>query len=133
VSKVFVTSGKRKSATARAVLNQEGKGVVTINGINLDVFSQKYLRMAVQVPIQLAGDSVKSVDIHVKVGGGGITTQADACALAIARALVKNDKKNEKVFLDYDRALLVADVRRKESAKPNRHGQARSKIQKSYR
>ena len=44
----------------------------------------------------------------------------------------KNDKLKE-IFLNYDRNLLVADVRRKEPSKPNRHGQARSKVQKSYR
>ena len=52
-----------------------------------------------------------------------------------AKALVeysKNSKLKEQ-FLEYDRNLLVADVRRKEPAKPNRHGQARAKRQKSYR
>jgi ribosomal protein S9 len=53
--------------------------------------------------------------------------------LAIARALVEKDKKLKEVFLDYDRQLLVADVRQKESAKPNSHGKARAKRQKSYR
>ena len=71
----------------------------------------------------------------MNVFGGGISSQADASRLAIAKGLVefsKNDKLKED-FLNYDRNLLVADVRRKESAKPNRHGQARAKRQKSYR
>ena len=86
-------------------------------------------------PLILAGDAANKVDIDVSVFGGGITSQAEAARLAIAKALVaftKNDKLKE-IFLGYDRNLLVADVRRKEPAKPNRHGQARAKIQKSYR
>ena len=44
----------------------------------------------------------------------------------------KSDRLKE-AFLKYDRTMLVADVRRKEPSKPNRHGKARSKRQKSYR
>ena len=81
----------------------------------------------------LAGDLANGVDIHVSVNGGGFNAQAEAARLAIARALVKHSKKLEKVFLTYDRHLLVADVRRKETRKPNTHGKARAKRQKSYR
>ncbi len=75
------------------------------------------------------------MDISINVAGGGISSQADASRLAIAKGLVefsKSEKLREE-FLNYDRNLLVADVRRKEPAKPNRHGQARAKVQKSYR
>ena len=81
----------------------------------------------------LAGDVAAGVDISVNVSGGGVSSQADAARLAMARALAKYSKKLEKVFLNYDRHLLVADVRRKEATKPNTHGKARSKRQKSYR
>ena len=95
----------------------------------------KISRLKLKEPLILAGDVANKVDIHVRVNGGGTTSQAEASRLAVAKALVdftKNDKLKE-VFLNYDRNLLVADVRRKEAAKPNRHGQARSKVQKSYR
>ena len=62
-----------------------------------------------------------------------MNSQAEAAALAIARAFAQHDKKLEKVFLDFDRQLLVADVRRREKTKPNCQGKARSKRQKSYR
>jgi len=78
---------------------------------------------------------VKNVDINVNVFGGGIASQAEASRLAIARALVeytKSERLKEK-FLKYDRHLLVADVRRKETRKPNSHSKARAKRQKSYR
>lgn len=128
------TSGKRKKAIARATLKQ-GNGLVRINSIPIDFIEPKISRLKLQEPLILAEDVANKVDIDVKVSGGGMTSQAEASRLAIAKALVeftKSDKLKE-VFLDYDRNLLVADVRRKEAAKPNRHGQARAKVQKSYR
>ena len=83
----------------------------------------------------LAGDAAQKVDINVKVIGGGMSSQADAARLAIAKSLVAVNKgsKLRDLFLQYDRNMLVADVRRKEARKPNRHGKARAKVQKSYR
>jgi small subunit ribosomal protein S9 len=90
--------------------------------------------MRMEEPIVLAGDFAKKVDIEVTVSGGGIASQADAVRLAIARGLVEySDGKFKDTFLNYDRQLLVADVRAKETSKPNSHGKARAKRQKSYR
>ena len=127
-------SGKRKMAIARATLKQ-GNGLVRVNSIPIDFIEPKISRLKLREPLILAGDVSSKVEIDVNVTGGGTTSQAEASRLAIAKALVnftKNDKLKE-VFLDYDRNLIVADVRRKEPAKPNRHGQARAKVQKSYR
>ena len=128
---LIMTSGKRKNAIARAILI-DGTGVVRINNMLLDTYEPAISRLRVQEPIVLLGDMSK-INIRVKVTGGGQVSQAEAMRLAVARALVKYDKKLEKVFLEYDRHLLVADVRRKETHKPNRHGKARAKRQKSYR
>ena len=127
-------SGKRKRAIARATLSQ-GNGLVRINHVPVDFVEPKLSRLKLREPLILAGDAANKVDINVSVFGGGVTSQAEAARLAIAKALInftKSDKLKE-TFLGYDRNLVVADVRRKEPAKPNRHGQARSKIQKSYR
>ncbi len=132
MSKKIIASGKRKTAVARAALGS-GNGEVLVNGVNLDVLTPEILRMRIQTPLILAEDIAKKVKINVRVNGGGVSSRAEACSLAIARALAKQDKKLEKVFLTYDRQLLVADVRRKEVVKPNTHGKARSKRQKSYR
>lgn len=129
--KIIHTSGKRKRAIARATL-KPGKGKVRINNKLIDTIEPKIVKMKLKEPLLLTEDA-DNFDINIKVSGGGISSQADAARLAIARALVKNNKKLEKIFLTYDRHLLVADVRRKESAKPNHHGQARAKRQKSYR
>ena len=127
-------SGKRKEAIARVTLSQ-GTGIIRINHVPIDFIEPKMSRLKLMEPLILAGDAAGKVDIDVEVSGGGISSQAEASRLAIAKALIefsKNDKLKE-IFLSYDRNLLVADVRRKEPAKPNRHGQARSHVQKSYR
>lgn len=125
-------SGKRKRSIARATL-RAGKGVVRINHLNVQMMNQHLPKMKILEPLLLAGPVAGTVDIEVSVRGGGIMSQAEASRLVIARALTQFDKKLEKPFLEYDRHLLVADVRRKETKKPNRHGKARAKTQKSYR
>ncbi len=125
------TSGKRKSAVARATL-KKGQGIVRINSKRLKVIKPEMQRLMIREPLVLAGDLSEKVDIEVNVTGGGKTSQAEASRLAIARALVKQEPKLEEKFLEYDRHLLVADVRRKEVNKPNR-SKARAKRQKSYR
>ncbi|MBS3098345.1 30S ribosomal protein S9 [Candidatus Woesearchaeota archaeon] len=134
MTKVVHTYGKRKRAIARVSL-KPGTGNIRINHKLLDFYTPKLSRMRLREPLLLAGDVVNSVDMDVNVFGGGIASQADASRLAIAKALVEYTKseKLKNTFLKYDRNLLVADVRRKEPAKPNRHGQARAKVQKSYR
>jgi small subunit ribosomal protein S9 len=130
--KKIVTSGRRKQSIARALI-KEGRGKVTINNLNLKVFKPDIARLKISEPLILAGDAVEKVDIDVDVRGGGFVTQADAARLAISRALVAYNSKLKEVFLNYDRHLLVADVRVKEAAKPNHHGKARAKTQTSYR
>ncbi|MBI2658168.1 30S ribosomal protein S9 [Candidatus Woesearchaeota archaeon] len=128
------TSGKRKRAIARATL-KPGKGLIRINSIPIESVQPRMSRLKLEEPLILAGEAAGKVDIDIRVAGGGTTSQAEASRLAISKALLsftKSDKLKE-AFLNYDRNLLVADVRRKEPAKPNRHGQARSKVQKSYR
>jgi len=129
--KLINTSGKRKRAIARAKL-AEGTGLVRINSLNIEQYEPAMLRMKIKEPLILAGEIASKVNINISVQGGGKTSQADATRLAIGRALVAYNNKLEKVFLNYDRQLLVADVRRKEVAKPN-DSRARAKRQKSYR
>jgi len=130
--KIIHTSGKRKTAIARATL-KEGSGEIRINGISIDVYQPRICRMKICEPLLLAGESVNKVKITVKVSGGGPNAQAEAARLAIARALAKSSKRLEEVYQKYDRHLLVADVRFKETHKPGRHGKARAHRQKSYR
>jgi len=130
--KNIITSGRRKRSVATAVLS-EGKGRVTINHIDLESYTPQLARLKVMEPLMLAGDTASKVNIDIRVNGGGFITQADAARLAIARALVIYSGKLKDVFKDYDRQLLVADIRVKEAGKPNHHGQARARTQTSYR
>ncbi|MBW2990842.1 30S ribosomal protein S9 [Candidatus Woesearchaeota archaeon] len=130
--KTITARGKRKRAVARASL-KPGKGAVIINNTELDNYEPKIYRLRIREPLLLAGEIANQIDIKVNVHGGGISSQSDASRLAIAKALAEYSPRLKKVFLDYDRQLLVADVRRKEVSKPGRHGQARGRRQKSYR
>lgn len=125
-------AGTRKKAVARATLSP-GNGVVRINGTLLDCYEPRFSRLKIVEALSIAGESAKKVDINVNVFGGGCNGQAEAARVAICKVLVGFEKKLQKAFMDYDRQLLVADVRQKEPRKPNRAGNARSKIQKSYR
>ena len=107
---------------------------VKINKLDLNSIPIEMVKLRMSEPLILADELAKEVDILVDVRGGGLTSQADAVRLAIARAL--NDYSKDKLkrkFLDYDRTLLVADIRKKEATKPNTSGNARAKRQKSYR
>ena len=131
--KVVHTSGKRKRALAKATLIP-GKGVIRINSQLLNLYQPELARMRIMEPLTIAEEFTKDVDIKVNVKGGGWQSQAEAIRLAISRALVEftNNKKLKQDFLNYDRHLLVADIRRKEAYKPN-DSKARAKRQKSYR
>src|SRR3989344_467958 len=134
-NKIVHVSGKRKKSVARATI-MSGKGQIRINKRLLQLYDPKLARMRIMEPLLIAGDDVvKKVKINVNVEGGGWNGQAEAARLAIARGLVQftGNKQLERSFLDYDRHLIVADVRQRETRKPNTHQKARSKVQKSYR
>lgn len=131
MNKIISVSGKRKRAIARAYL-KKGKGTVKVNNIPIEHFTPEIYTMKMMEPLILAGDTANKVNIKVSVFGGGTAGQADAARLSIARALAEYDPSLEQVFLEYDRNLLVADVRRNEPHKPNR-SKPRAKRQKSYR
>ena len=126
-------SGKKKTAVARATV-RSGKGRVRINTMPVEVVNPEVARDKIMEPLLLSGDVWKGLDIDVNVEGGGFMGQAGAIRMAIARALVKWTKKSSlrTTFLEYDRAMLTGDPRRKESKKPGGPG-ARRKKQKSYR
>jgi small subunit ribosomal protein S9 len=131
--KVINTSGKRKTAIARATF-RPGKGVIRVNSLILDVFSTDLARMKISEPLQLIPSALDGVDVSIKIRGGGVMGQAEAARTALARGIVQwhSDPRMKDVYLMYDRTLLVNDSRQKESKKPHGRG-ARKKFQKSYR
>ncbi|HEX5487910.1 MAG TPA: 30S ribosomal protein S9 [Rhodanobacteraceae bacterium] len=84
-------TGRRKTSAARVFLNK-GNGRIVVNGKPLDdFFGRETSRMIVRQPLELTQMADK-FDIQVNVTGGGITGQAGAIRLGIARALVEYDE-----------------------------------------
>lgn len=132
--KILLTSGKRKTAIARATV-KSGKGRIRVNNTPLEVLEPKIARNKIMEPLLLIGDEIwRQIDINVKVSGGGFIGQAEAVRTAIARALVKWTKsaRLRGILTDYDRTLIAGDARRKEPKKFGGPG-ARARDQKSYR
>ncbi|RLI24430.1 30S ribosomal protein S9 [Candidatus Bathyarchaeota archaeon] len=132
--RVLLTSGKRKTAIARALI-KPGKGRIRVNRVPIEIYQPEIAKEKIMEPLFLAGeDLLKEVDIDVKVSGGGFMGQAEAARTAIARALVKwyKDTRLQRIFTEFDRTLITGDPRRKEPKKFGGPG-ARARFQKSYR
>jgi small subunit ribosomal protein S9 len=132
--KITVSSGKRKTAIARATV-QEGTGRILINKVPLENYNPLIARQIIEEPILIAGSEITSkIDVRVNVRGGGTMGQAQASRMAVARGLVDFTKSADlrKQFVEYDRTLMAGDSRRKEKKKFGGPG-ARAKRQKSYR
>ena len=84
-------TGRRKSSVARVFL-RKGQGKITVNDRPLDeFFGRETSRMIVRQPLELTRSTDK-FDVLVTVEGGGITGQAGAIRLGIARSLVEYDE-----------------------------------------
>ncbi len=132
--KVLVVSGKRKTATARAVI-RSGVGKVRINLTPVEIYEPDIAREKILEPLLQVGGSVwRQVDLDVHTSGGGFMGQAEAARMAVANALLKWTKSAHlrTVFSEYDRTMIVGDSRIKETKKVGGVG-ARAKGQKSYR
>jgi small subunit ribosomal protein S9 len=78
--------GRRKTSVARIYVS-DGNGAIQVNKRSLEnYFPSEVLRMLVQQPLHQAGVA-EQYNIQVNVRGGGLTGQAEAIRLAIARAL----------------------------------------------
>ena len=111
-------TGRRKSSTARVFL-RKGSGNITVNGRPLDeFFGRETARMIVRQPLELT-QTTEKFDVKVTVEGGGITGQAGAIRLGIARALVEYDE-NLKVALR-KAGFMTRDAREVERKKVGLH------------
>jgi small subunit ribosomal protein S9 len=128
------TSGKKKTAIARATVT-EGEGRVRIDSRPIELIEPETARLKMLEPFRIAGENLRdSVDIDVTINGGGTMGQADAVRTALARGLVEytGDMELRDAYMQFDRTLLVNDVRQSESKKWGGPG-ARARYQKSYR
>ena len=110
----FVATGRRKKSVARVRLTT-GKGLITINGKNIDEYLQRdTLILIAKRPLVLT-ETADKYDVVVNVIGGGIAGQAGAVSHGIARALLKVSETYKKELKDA--GLLTRDSRMKERKK----------------
>lgn len=122
----FLTTGRRKEAVARVKLIPQGRGRILINGINCEeYFTTIDNLMQIKKPLNLT-QTLDKVDVKAKVWGGGISGQAGAVSLGVARALVEFNPSFRAALRKED--LLTRDPRAKERKKYGRKG-ARRKFQ----
>lgn len=126
---IIQTVGRRKEATARVVL-RHGDGEWAVNGRRLETyFPLLRHQKAAQKPLHVV-DSEGLFDVQVNVRGGGISGQADAVKLGLARALLEVDEEHKDALRD--EGLLTRDARVVERKKPGRP-KARKRFQFSKR
>ncbi|MBQ8172333.1 MAG: 30S ribosomal protein S9 [Mailhella sp.] len=107
-------TGRRKTAIARTRL-YTGSGQIEINGRPMEqYFPRKTLQMIVRQPLALT-KTAEQFDIKVNVCGGGISGQAEAVRLGIARALLQNDAAMRPALKKA--GFLTRDARKKERKK----------------
>jgi small subunit ribosomal protein S9 len=121
--------GRRKNAVAR-VFVKDGNGKITVNKKDLNTyFPIPTLQYVVNQPLELT-ESVGKYDIIANIDGGGVSGQAEALKLAIARALVKINAEHKIVLKA--KGLMTRDPRMVERKKPGQK-KARKKFQFSKR
>ncbi|GGH13886.1 30S ribosomal protein S9 [Silvibacterium dinghuense] len=125
----YYGTGRRKSAIARVFL-RPGTGNFTVNGKPSEVyFVTEQQRVSSRRPLGLT-ELTGSFDVVTTVRGGGVSAQADAVKMGIARALLEFNAELRKT-LKTD-GLLTRDARQKERKKYGQKG-ARARFQFSKR
>ncbi len=115
-------TGRRKSSVARVRI-RPGEGTIRINNRELDIyFTNTRQRNAVLAPLEQTGKRTE-IDVLIRVDGGGISGQADACKLGISRALKKYDEQLADGLRDS--GLLTRDGRMTERKKYGLRGARR--------
>lgn len=125
----YYGTGRRKNAVARVFL-RPGNGEIKVNDRAFeDYFPQPVLRMLIQKPLELT-ESVGKFDVQANIHGGGLTGQAGAFRLGIARALLEMDAAvRPKLKVE---GMLTRDSREVERKKYGQKG-ARARFQFSKR
>lgn len=109
-----MATGRRKTSVARVML-VPGEGKITVNRRDLaDYFPQDTLIKKIKYPLSLT-NTESSYDVIVRVSGGGVSSQAGALALGIARALLQADESHRSALKK--EGLLTRDPRMVERKK----------------
>jgi small subunit ribosomal protein S9 len=114
VDRPVQTVGRRKEAIVR-VRMVPGSGVFTLNGRTLDsYFPNKVHQQLIKEPLVVL-EKAEIYDVHARLEGGGVTGQAGALRLAIARALIELDDADRPVLKK--NGFLTRDARATERKK----------------
>jgi small subunit ribosomal protein S9 len=125
----FYATGRRKNAIARVYI-KPGKGTVVVNNRDLlEHFKRDTLLMVIEQPLAVT-ETLGKYDIKAHVNGGGLSGQAGALLLGIARALVKADEDLKSTLRK--NGFLTRDPRMVERKKCGQPG-ARKRFQFSKR
>lgn len=116
-------TGRRKTSTARVRI-KPGTGKFMVNGKEVDAFfvTEDTRRAAIE-PLNVT-ETRNNYDVWVNVNGGGVTGQAGATSLGIARALRSENENFEGTLREH--GLLTRDSREVERKKYGRHKARRS-------
>jgi len=118
-----MTTGRRKEASARVRVITEGSGRILINGRKLEDYFPIITHQAMVKRPLLVAELLEKTDIKANVKGGGITGQAGAISLGIARSLLEIDPSLRSALKKEE--LLTRDPRAKERKKYGRKGARR--------
>lgn len=114
-----VTVGRRKRAVARVFINEAGTGTFHVNKRDLKTyFPVEITRQKIMEPFTVLNLNAGEYDIRANVDGGGITGQAEAIRLGIARALIEMNEENRPPLKHAN--LVTRDSRRVERKKPGK-------------
>jgi small subunit ribosomal protein S9 len=121
----YAATGRRKTSVARVIITP-GTGKITVNGRQFEVyFPRETDRIIILSPFKLT-NFLNKFDMDVNADGGGLTGQAGALKMAIARALTLFDQNTRSTLKK--NLCLRRDSRMKERKKPGQKG-ARRKFQ----
>ncbi|MEM2637703.1 MAG: 30S ribosomal protein S9 [Candidatus Korarchaeota archaeon] len=145
VKKELFAIGKKKNATARAIIetdtNAQGfiNGGILINGVPIEKYSTPLARSVIVDPINYVKEEIpdllSGIMIKIDTRGGGYMSQAIAARVALFKVL-SNYVSKKKTFIkkarEYDSKIFISDTRK---PAPKRYGGrgARARFQKSYR
>ncbi len=125
----YLGTGRRKTSVARVFL-RPGDGKITVNGRPLETyFATPAQRHSARQPL-LVTETVGKFDVLVLAHGGGLTGQADAIRMGVARALEKFNLELRPILKE--QGFLTRDPRKHERKKYGRPG-ARKRFQYSKR
>ncbi len=126
----YMATGRRKNSIARVRLIPSGEGKITVNARPFnEYFPRESNRLVIMQPLELVSLASK-LNVYANVNGGGLSGQAGALKMGIARALVKMDESLKAAIKKA--GFLMRDSRMRERKKYGRK-RARRRFQYTKR